>query len=183
MTLPNTIIFPQRVNFQNQKATENYFDDLIFTLQRMYEQVADGVNGQIRADVFTGASQWTPTLDGVTTTGTFTYTKQTGFTLRQGLLTDVWFDVAWSAAGAAAGALFLTLPYLVALTNDMPFTGHIQASSVAYTAGTQLSINAISSTFRGEIWCSGTGIATTNQLVVASGELIGYLRYLGQDER
>jgi hypothetical protein len=180
LTLPSNIIFPLRADFNELEDIDRYIRDLTFELQRMYEQIANGVNGDIRGSAFTQRENWTPILQGATTSGTFTYDHQIGWAFRQGIITDIWFDVQWSAAGSAAGNLYLILPYKVANTAQMPFSNDIQTSNIAYGAGqTVLSINAIPNTFRGEIWSSGSGNATANIAVVASGRLIGSLRYIG----
>ena len=126
-----------------------------------------------------GSKQFLPTLDG-STPGTFTYTHQTGWVLRQGLMVDVWVDVEWSATGTAAGDLFVELPYKVAVSEQMPFVGIVQPSAITYTGGTEIVINAINDTYRGEFWNTGDGFTTANQSVVSSGRLIFHIRYLGQ---
>lgn len=187
MTLPSNIIFPFHDDFMNTNNPEDlraYLKELTFSLQRMYEQLAQGVNGDIRADFGTERQQWTPVLKGTSTAGTFTYTHQAGWALRQGLIVDVWFDVLWSSAGSAAGNLYVELPYKVAVSNQKPFVGVVQSSSLTYTGGTGIVINGIQNTYRGEFWNVGSGFATANQAVVGAGQLIGHLRYIGQnDER
>lgn len=187
MTIPTNIIFPfhsEHILTGNPQDLERYLKELNFSLQQMYEQLAQGINGDIRADYGTGSQNWTPTLNGSSTPGTFTYTNQAGWVLRQGIMTDVWFDITWSSAGAAAGNLYVELPYKVALSNQKPFVGVVQPSGITYTGGTEMVINGISNTYRGELWNTGSGFTTANQSVVASGQLIGHLRYIGQqDER
>lgn len=183
MTLPSNIIFPLRADFSDLTDMDRYLRELTFELQRMYEQLAQGVNGDIRASAYTQRNQWTPTLEGTTTPGTFTYVRQIGWALRQGLMTDCWFDLEWTSAGGAAGNLFIVLPYRVALTDGMPFSEALQTSTISYGTGkTVLSVNAISNTFRGEIWSSGSASVTDNVSVAVSGRLIGHIRYLGQQE-
>ncbi len=85
-----------------------------------------------------------------------------------------------AASGAAAGNLFLELPYEVANSEEKPFSSALQTSTIAYGAGnTVLSINAIPTTFRGEIWSSGSGVVTANVAVAPAGQLIGHVRYIG----
>lgn len=184
MTIPTNIIFPLRGDFADLGDIDRYLSDVVFELQRMYEQLAQGINGDIRASVYTQRNEWTPILKGTAVAGTFTYNHQIGWSLRQGLIVDVWFDVSWSASGAAAGNLFLELPYRVARSNQKPFSEALQTSTIAYGAGkTLLSINAIPDSFRGEIWSSGSGAVTANIAVAAAGQLIGHIRYIGvQDE-
>ena len=183
MTIPSNIIFPLRVDFNNLEDINRYLADLTFELQRMYEQIAQAVNGDILTSDGVQREQWTPILKGTGVAGTFTYTHQIGLVLRQGLLTDVWFDVLWTASGAAAGNLYIELPYQVANIAQKPFSATLQTATIAYGAGQSvLSINAIPDTFRGEIWSSGSGNPTANIAVAAAGQLIGHVRYLGVED-
>lgn len=181
MTLPSTIILPLRPEtFLNDfESVNNYLRELTVALQDMYGDVASSVNGDFKADAFVDRDQWTPTLKGTTAAGTFTYTHQVGWVLRQGIMTDVWFDIAWTASGGAGGNLYVELPYQVALSAQKPFVGVCQSSAFAYTGGTGIVVNGIPNTFRGEFWNVGSGFTSANQTVVASGQLIGHLRYIG----
>lgn len=182
MTLPETNILPLRQDFEKWDDLNKYLRELVFELTERDVQVAEAVNGYIKANAFVQKDQWTPTLDGSTGNG-FTYTHQIGWVYRQRLLVDVWFDVAWSAT-TATGNLFLDLPYLVAVSAEKPFVGVVQSSTFAYTGGTGIVINAIPNTYRGEFWNVGTGFATANQAVAAAGQVIGHVRYIGVfDER
>ena len=187
MTLPSNIIFPLHDRYLQNKNPEDlqaYMLELTYTLQRMYEDISQAVNGDLKSDFQTQRKQWIPVLDGTGTSGTFTYTNQYGVVLRQGLMVDVWFDVTWSSTGSAAGNLFLELPYEVSLANGKPFVGVVQSSGITYTGGTGIVINAIQGAYRGEFWNVGSGFTTANQSVVGSGQLIGPLRYIGKsDER
>jgi len=182
MTVPTNIQLPiqtERILSRDPKALEKYLRELIFSLQRMYESVAQGINGNILSNTLEPGRQWTPTLQGITP-GTFTHNHQIGWAFRQGIFTDVWFDISWSAAGTAAGSLYVELPYIVAVSNQKPFVGVVQSSVIAYTGGTGIVINAIPNTYRGEFWNVGSGFTTANQSVVASGQVIGHIRYIGQ---
>lgn len=179
MTLPTNIIFPLRGDFSDYKDIDRYLRDLTFELQRMYENISNTVNGDIKSSAYSQRNRWNPTLKGTTVAGTFTYNHQIGWVLRRGIWIDVFGDISWSSAGTAAGSLYVELPYKVALSDQMPFVGVVQPSAVAYTAGTDMVVNAISNTYRGEFWCTGNAVTTTNQLVTASGRVIFHLRYLG----
>jgi hypothetical protein len=181
LTLPSTIILPFHPEsvIQNMDQVQTYMKEMTVALQDMYEDIALNVNGGIKSDTQVQRDQWTPTLNGTAVAGTFTYTNRTGWVLRKGLITDIWFDVTWTASGGATGNLFLELPYQVALSAGKPFVGVCQSSTLAYTAGTNIVINAIPNTFRGEFWNYGSGVVTVNQAVVAAGQLIGYVRYIG----
>ena len=179
MTIPSNIILPLRADFTDFNDINRYLRDLTFELQRMYESVAQGVNGDIRASVYTQRENWEPILDGTSTTGAFTYTHQVGWVLRRGLWVDVFGDVAWTGVGSATGNLFVTLPYQVANSAQMPFVGVVQPSGITFTGGTSIELNCIPQTYRGEFWNSGSAFTTANQAVVSSGRLIFHVRYLG----
>lgn len=178
MTLPTNIDLPLRVNYQDHEDIDRYMRDLVFELQNMYEKIAQNVNGFIRNNAETDQAQWTPTLAG-TVAGDFTYTQQIGWSIRQGIYTQLFFDISWSAT-MATGSLYLELPYRVTISSQKPFIGPLQPSSINFGAGyTNLVINAIPDTYRGEIWKTGSGVATANLSVPNSGRLIGTIDYIG----
>ena len=180
MTLPTDNIYPIVTEFEDMEDARQYLLNLVFNLETRDEQIADEINGLIQGSSLVQQENWTPVLMGTTAAGTFTYTNQIGWSFRQGLLTDVWFDILWTAQSGATGNLFIELPYQVASSNGKPFVGPLQTETLSYGAGqTVLNINAIPSTYRGEIWSSGSGNATANIAVASSGHLIGYVRYIG----
>lgn len=179
MTLPTNIIFPDKGNFFGKQASdEEYNRQFIFTLQRMYEDIAQNVNGDIRKDTDIGNRQFLPTVSGATSAGAGTYTHQVGWVLRQGLMVDVWFDVLWTGH-TGTGNLYLDLPYLVALSEENPFVGVLQVSNITYT-GDYCVMNAIPDTRRGEIWVCATAAATANVAMDTAGQIQGHIRYVGQ---
>lgn len=179
MTLPTNIILP--IPPSNPEENSKYSQRLIGSLQRMYEDLADKINGDFRSQYGQQDDSWTPILKGATTAGTFTYTSQIGWSLRQGIMVDAWFTITWTSSGGAAGNLYLELPYKVAISNGMPFVGLIQPSGITFTGGTGIIMNAIQNTFRGELWNVGDGFTTANQSVIASGSINGHIRYIGQE--
>lgn len=185
MTLDTSIILPsspERLGSSEPGQANEYMRELTFTLERMYSDLAEGINGNIRGSQLPSNTNWTPTIkDTADTAITFTYSHQSGWVYRQGLMTEVWFDVSWSAASSAlSGNLYVDLPYKVATTAQMPFVGIIQPSDITFTSGTEVVINAVGDTYRGEIWNTGNGITTSNQQTTTSGRLIGHVRYLGK---
>lgn len=183
MTVPTNWNFPlhaERILSEEHTEQEKHWREFIFSVQRMYEELAQGINGNIRSDSLEPGRMWTPTLQGTGTAGTFTYDHQIGWVFRQGIFVDIFFDIQWTAAGTAAGNLYVELPYITAVSSEKPFVGVVQSSVITYTGGTGLLINAIPNTYRGEFWNVGSGFTTANQLVVASGQLIGHLRYIGK---
>lgn len=177
MSLPTDSNLPLPYDYDIAKEPDKYLNDLVFRLQEMYEELSEVAGGSFRSYATVDGSQWVPTLNGTTSSG-FTYTNQYGWSCRSGIMTEVWADVEWSAT-TATGDIYFELPYEVTLSSGMPFVGVCQASGIAATTGTGFVINAIPGTYRGEIWNVGSGVATGNQAVVASGRLIVYCRYIG----
>lgn len=185
MTLPESKDFPihtDKILSGNPKELEKYLRELIFSLQNTYGEVARTINGNIRADFSESNISWTPVLKDTANSGTtFTYNHQHGFVYRQGIMTDVFFDIEWTAnTGAITGNMYIELPYKVAVTNEKPFVGVLQSSQFAYGGGTYCVVNGISNTYRAEIWNSGSGFTTANQPSRSAGQLIGHLRYIGK---
>jgi len=182
MTIPTTTILP----LDNEKIKEGgaqleeYMKELIFTLQRQYEDLAQAVNGHIKRSVDVIGGEWSPVLTGSTVEGTFTYDFQTGLSLRRGLIVDIWADVKWTSSGTASGDLLVSLPYKPAVTENSPFVGIVQSSDITFTSGTCIEISAIPNTFLGQIINSGNGSSSINQGVVSSGRLSFNIRYIGQ---
>lgn len=178
MSLPTDLDLPLRVDYQSEEDKERYLKDLVFELQGMYENITESVNGFIRNNEEVDQARWLPTLNG-TGAGTFTYDHQIGWSIRQGIFTQIYFDIKWSAT-TALNNLYVELPYRVTLSNQKPFVGVLQPSNINFGVGyTNLVINAIPNTYRGEIWTIGSGVATANLIVQASGQLIGHLTYIG----
>jgi len=176
MTLPTSIDLPLRVDYQNDEDLDRYLRDLVYELQEMYERITENVNGYIRNYADVDQTKWIPTLNG-TVAGDFTYTQQVGWSIRQGIYTEIFADISWTAT-TSAGNLYLELPYIVTLSDGMPFVGTVQASNVVYL-GNYLVINAIPNTYRGEIYSVTPAGATANLAVPASGRLIIHSKYIG----
>lgn len=171
MTLPTSNIYPLMTNVQSINGLKGYLRDLVFALENRDEQLADAINGDIRGNAFVQRQQWVPEVKGTNDPGVFTYTQQVGWVYRQGLFTDVWFDVIWIVSKPATGNLYIELPYKVAISEGNPFVGVVQTTQPDQPP---LTINAIPNTFRGEIWSSK--LDTTH---ITTGRLMGYVRYIG----
>lgn len=165
----------------NQEDYNKYMNSLLYSLQQRDLQIADSVNGNIRsADFADPAVNWTPTINGGTTSGTITYTTQYGWVLRQGLMTDVWFDVSWTGIGAAAGTLYLQLPYLICRSSGLPFVGELQIDNLNLGAGyTYAVITGRQNTYKAEVWACQSGAATTAVAIQANCGIKGHIRYIG----
>lgn len=178
MGLPSDIKLPLRVDYSKEEDLDRYLRDLVFELQSMYENIANNVNGFIRSDTEIDQAQWQPTLQGAIA-GNFTYGRQVGWAVRKGIFTELFFDVSWTAT-TATGGLYLELPYRVTISAGYPFHGHLRSSGITYGAGyTYLSINALPDTFQGNIGQAGSGLASAQLNVPASGEIFGHISYIG----
>ena len=182
MTLPTTTILPiHSAKIQEGGlGLESYIKELIFTLQRQYEEVAQAVNGDIRRDVDSGSFQYLPAISGSTLAGEGTYTNnhQVGIVLRQGLLVDVWFDVRWTAH-TGTGTMQLDLPYEVSDSLQGPFIAVISAENITFTD--YLTGTAVPGTrslqIQDNVSAAGVSdIAITN----ADTTLKGHVRYVGK---
>lgn len=162
------------------KNDDEYLIQSIYELQTDLTEIFRDLDGSIKSSFLQQRELWTPVLKGTAVSGTFTYGNQIGWVYRQGLMVDVWADITWTASGTAAGNLFLELPYEVCNTTGYPFIGEVQSSGITLGAGyTNLFIDAVASTYRGELWESGSGVATTNLAVQPSGSIRLHLRYIG----
>lgn len=160
-----------------------YLRELITELQDQLRDIKTAFGGSYSWSENTGSQGafWQPEVFGATTAGAGTYAanKQIGTVRRSDNMVELFFDVTWSAH-TGTGNMYVQLPYKPITSQEKPFVGVIQDSGITYTAGTRLVMNAIQNTFRGEIWTCGDGVATGNQAITNSGQLIGYIRYMGQ---
>lgn len=176
MSLPTELDLPLKENYENDK---DYFRDVVFEIQRMYENMVDNVNGFIRNDTEIDQAQWIPTIASDGVPGTITYIHQVGWALRKGLLTDVWFDIEWNGKGGATGNLYVNLPYRVINSAGMPFVGALQDGYTPYGAYSSYNVNAIPNTYQGQIWGSGSNLPTAQASIENRGRMIGHVRYIG----
>jgi len=182
MTIPINTISPLYGKIAEDDDPKTYMRDLLFNMQQRDQQIVQVVNGDIRGTNYGIEFSYTPIIkDTLNDSTEFTYTTQFGFSLRQGVMTDIWFDVAWNTpTGPITGKMYIQLPYKVARATGMPFVGVAQPSGFAFTGGTSCVINAIQDTIRAEVWNTGSGFTTANQSSVATGRIIGHVRYIGQ---
>lgn len=179
MTLPTDIILPEPQDFTENPSV--FVDDLVNSLQEMYENITNSFNGTFRNNTDIDGTQWVPTLSG-SGGGAFTYilnTGQLGWVFRQGIMVDVWGHIAWSAA-TATGNLIVNLPYEVLNADSaLPFIGECNTSGITYAAGSAASISAVPGTYTANVYTYGSGISLSNLGVTASGVLNFHLRYIG----
>jgi hypothetical protein len=177
MTLPTDIIFPFRpetFNADDPKKFQDYMQQLVDKLTDMYQQIAQNVNGWIKP--------WTPSLFGVSAANV-TYANQFGWSRRSGIVTELWFDLTWTAC-SSGGDVGIQLPYKTAKSSGAPWVGVIQSSSSSNTFGggyTYLVWNATPDTSEGLIVQCGSGISSTPIQLANKGGYKGYIQYLGQE--
>lgn len=181
MTLPSNIILPLRTDYPEEDM-DRYLRDLIYQIQNFYENISENVNGFIRNNAEIDQAVWIPTIAGSSSSGSTTYTSQAGWSIRKGIFTEIFFDISWSST-SATGNLYVELPYIVTISDGIPFVGVLQPSSIGYGGGTNLVINASPNSYRGYIYRTGSGIVTSQISVPGSGRLIGNLRYIGLEDQ
>lgn len=187
MSLPTTKILPPVPDFETLEEAKKYLHDLTFELQNMYQNTTQNINGFIRNSDDVDGSEWIPTITSTGVIGTITYGPQKGWVLRTGLLTEVWFNITWSSSGGSTGDLRLELPYKV--TKGMSSTGNvfvgpaITSDSLTYPVGTTAPvIIAIFDSFVAGMAAGGSGVASGNIQIAASGGIEGSLRYIGVED-
>ena len=183
MTLPINLDLPLTIDQSNPKDVERYVKDLSFSIKDMYERTAQNVNGTIRSYADTDQSQWIPVLktDGVN--GTINYTRQYGWCLRQGIITEIWFDISWNSIGSTTGKIYLELPYKVIPSNGNPFVGPVNCSTIIGLGDNSIFINGNPNSYQGQFWKSDGITGTPAWINIAKvGQLYGHLRYLGIED-
>jgi hypothetical protein len=179
MTLPNTTVLPVHSDKikEGGEGLDGYIQDLVFTLQRQYEDTANAVNGDYRTSSETGSRQFIPTVRGASTQGAGTYTTQNAWVLRKGILVDFWFNIVWTGH-TGTGTLQIDLPYIAAQTDGNLFTGTVYTESLSFTGVTYGIVDDSARTMR--IQQSQSGGSVANIAVATAGTLKGHVRYVGQ---
>ncbi len=183
MTIPSTTILPlqsDRIQ-RGGRDLDRYMRELIFTLQRQYEDMAQAINGDIQNNALVGRNNYTPTISGSTLAGVGTYASpgyQIGWSLRQGLMVDVWFDVRWTAH-TGTGDMTLDLPFLSAVSDENPFIAVIAADNITFT---DYLIGSVSPDTRNLLIQDVRSATTFNSIAVTNADttLRGHVRYIGQ---
>lgn len=176
MTLPTDINLPTPENLLSEDSTynvETYLKELNNQLENMYQDVAQNVNGYIK--------EWQPIVIGLSTAGTGTYTNQSGWIRRAGILTECWLDVAWSAH-TGTGSVAIQMPYQAAISNGSPFVGTIESSIAnAFPGFSYLTWRVEPNTLNGVIVKNGTGVPSAGLAIAGTGGFRGYIRYIGKE--
>ena len=134
-------------------------------------------------DIHVDGSQWKPTLKGSSSSGSFVFTSQFGYSLRQGILTTISFDLVWTSSGGASGDLILDLPYRCTLGSGLPFVGGCFTSILTYPgAQTAVTIVADPGSFNGFFQAYGGGTNAINVTAQNVGRVAGTLFYIGVED-
>lgn len=177
MTLPVDIILPlqtELIRSGDPAKLELYIRNLVESLTDMYIDLAQNVNGSVQS--------WTPEVMGLTSSGTGTYVNQYGWYRRAGIITELWFDVSWTAH-TGSGNTALRLPYLAAKSSGKPWVGVIESTSASNNFGayTYLVINCEPNTTEGRIIRCGSGLASSGLVIGDCKGFRGYVQYIGQE--
>ena len=141
-------------------------------IKEMYRDLAQGVNG----DIVT----WTPTISGASAAGAGTYTTQSGLYLRQGLITDVWYHVVWSAH-TGTGNMMLNLPLTVKLIAADYFTEAVEITGINLSANYYYAMARCgSNSLQAAIIEVGDNVTPQNVAMDGVAGLRGHLRYIGK---
>lgn len=145
-------------------------------IEELYSQIAQSFNGSTES--------YTPTISGSTTAGTVTYSTQTGWYYRQGILVDYWFNVVWSTwTGSPAGNIQLTLPYKTFNAATSVWLGECSVTNLTLANSSDTFVHPIATVnSRVCTFVSGRHNAArgTIQVEDTSGGITGHLRYIGQ---
>ena len=190
MTVDTTSTLPvhsEMITSSDPDQLEKYMRELVSSLERQYERLAQGINGTIR---YSTSSQdgliWTPAVKGTTGAGTATYSIQVGWAVRTGLMVDAFFHVQWTGH-TGTGNLYVELPYIVSKplsgSGLTIFVGSCITGGITFTGGrTAVSLIAVSDSYQCELWEYGSALTSINIIVPATGSLQGSIRYIGQQD-
>lgn len=142
----------------------------------MYRDLANAINGNY--------GEWTPTVSGGTDAGVGTYTAATTYGLwyRQGLLTDVWFMVTWTAH-TGAGNMLVNLPFKVMFCTDNIFVSTLEITGVTLGVGySYAALQCNSNLSSASVIQCGSGNTLANIAIINGAvQLRGHARYIGQE--
>ena len=194
MTLPINYKLPELNKNASPEETTSYIHDLTFELQNMYQTMAQNVNGFYRNNDFVDGSAWIPTIRGSTTAGTISYNQQSGWAIRSGIITEVWFQIGWGSIGGGTGLLFLDLPYKVtkydkdrgnlfigpAISGGSP--GSLLTGLVYPTNRTFITTVGLPETFFAKLEAGASGLPSAPVAIQADSYIAGSLRYIGVED-
>jgi len=180
MTLPLTTILPLHSADikKGGDSLDKYMRELVFSLQRQYEDVAQAVNGDIRRSTDSGSVKFTPTVRGSTAEGAGTYSRQIAWVLREGLMVDYWFDIAWTAH-TGTGTIQVNLPYQCAQTDSNLFVCPLFTETITFTGNPYGVANTGLRTM--DVRQSRSAAAFASITMINAATIRGCIRYVGQE--
>lgn len=154
-------------------------EDQKLEIEQALIDIALALDGTIR--------EFTPTLYGSATAGTFTYTtaSTSGWYLRQTQVVDYCFSVVWTGKGTAAGDLQMSLPSKVWFADTDFWVGSLISSSVSFAnaSDTYCVPVAVSNSYDCEFVSGRHNAASGKVQVQTAGSLVGHVRYMGQVDK
>lgn len=131
------------------------------------------------------ADKWIPTISGGSSAGVGTYTVQSGFAERYGLMVNIYFDIILTNH-TGTGDLLINVPYKIQksieTTDRFIFNGSIVLSNISLGTATFAVLQAIPDSYTLKIVLCESGAAATDLQMVTSGTLRGSISYVGQRE-
>lgn len=145
-----------------------------------------GLNFHYRTSNATSNSdKWIPTISGSSSSGVGTYTVQAGLSVREGLRTDVCFEISWSGH-TGTGDLLIDVPYKIQKSVDdsdrFIFSGSVSLGNISMGSATYAVLQAVPDTYLLKIVLCESGAAETDLQMTTSGTLRGSISYAGQRE-
>lgn len=144
-------------------------------ITNFYRDIASEVNGTFK--------EFTPVLYGSTTAGTLTYTNQTGFYYRKGIMVDLFLSVDFTAIGGAVGSIQIDLPFFSKQLISTPWNACCYTSGLSFSANYTNAFLVLEQNSRtATLFENGSG-QTAQALTFATagtGGIKCHLRYIGQ---
>lgn len=186
MTLPENLILPyhlQQIKAGNIEDTTSNMKDLVKEIEKMYFDIVQRVNGQLKTSEDVTQANWTPEIYGASNAGTINHTTQDGVLLLKNNVLDVWFKIAWTTIGSGAGTLRIKIPYTIRDTNTQFWYGPL-ATNLTLSSGYTYALTSASNgnNYLQLIQC-GSGVNIQNISIQANSQIRGHVRCLIENDR
>lgn len=189
MTLPENLILPfhlQQIRSGNPDDMARYMQDMVNELERMYRDLAENVNGQIKSSDASVYQNWTPVLEGSSTPGSFTWASgyPSGLLKYKGNELDIWFNLRWTGtSGSPAGDLRLITPYTFRETDQASWVGVVESNLTLSSGYSWVTCEAVPNNNYINFKENGSGVNIQNLSVASTGQLKGHVRCLIANDR
>jgi hypothetical protein len=118
---------------------------------------------------------WTPTIIGLSTAGTGTYTNQIGRYTKVGNQVTVWVRISWTAHTGTGTMQVAGFPFAFANINNLAFSAAVgYVSNLALTAGNIATIAGDSGNSAAYFWQTPTGGGAASLLSVDTAADVGF---------